>query len=198
MADARDRTEPHSELVRVALRVQRAAEELGRPHCLIGGVAVQRWGEPRATRDVDAMIFTDLHNEADVIDHLLSRFDPRRTDAAAFALMSRVLLMLDPRHDTGVDVALGAFDYDRNAAARSTLCEYEPGFALRTCSAEDLIIYKAFAGRVIDWHDIKGILIRQQGKLDFALIDRELPPLLELAEHFERLDEWEALKRRYP
>ncbi len=193
-----EQREPRSELVRVALRLQEALEEIGRPYCLIGGVAVQRWGEPRATRDVDAMVFTDLRDELGVIHDLISRFELRRPDAATFAMMSRVLLMLDPRHQTGIDVALGAFEYDRKAADRATACDYEPGFALRTCSAEDLIVYKAFANRDIDWHDIKGILIRQQGKLDLRLVGEELPPLVALKEEPEILARWEALKRRYP
>lgn len=42
-------------------RLVEAAEELlvflsasGRSACLIGGMVVSRWGEPRATKDVDA------------------------------------------------------------------------------------------------------------------------------------------------
>ena len=61
--------------------------------------------------------------------------------------------------------------------------EYERGkSALITCSAEDLIVYKAFADRGLDWHDVETILVRQGNALDFPYIYRELGPLAELKE----------------
>ena len=49
-----------------------------------------------------------------------------------------------------------------------------------TCSAEDLIVLKAFAGRDRDWADIEGILMRRAGQLDEPLVFQELTPLLQL------------------
>ena len=48
------------------------------------------------------------------------------------------------------------------------------------CSAEDLVVFKAFAGRERDWLDIEGIVLRQVEALDADTIWRELTPLLEL------------------
>jgi hypothetical protein len=59
--------------------------------------------------------------------------------------------------------------------------------SLRTCSAEDLIVLEAFAGREKDWLDIEGIVARIRG-LDQALIWDELIPLLELKEAPEAAD----------
>lgn len=61
---------------------------------------------------------------------------------------------------------------------RSSEGSYPPGTLLRTCSAEDLIILKAFAGRGQDWVDIENIIIRQVGKLDWDHIHRYLEPLV--------------------
>ena len=53
-----------------------ALESFCRTHqwrlCVIGGLAVQRWGEPRQTRDVDVTILTGLGGEERVIDPLLA------------------------------------------------------------------------------------------------------------------------------
>ncbi|MEX0777594.1 MAG: hypothetical protein WD042_17960 [Phycisphaeraceae bacterium] len=68
---------------------------------------------------------------------------------------------------------------------------------MRTCSAEDLIVFKAFADRDRDWLDVKGVLIRQQGKLNFEQIERELAPLVELKEEPAILDKWHKLRERY-
>jgi hypothetical protein len=66
---------------------------------------------------------------------------------------------------------------------------------LRTCSAEDLIVLKAFASRPRDWIDVEGIIVRQAGKLDWAYVDRELRPLAELKEAPEILSELEKRRR---
>lgn len=53
---------------------------------------------------------------------------------------------------------------------------------LPTCGAEDLVVFKALAGRARDGLDIEGIVSRHEATLDTAPIRRELPPLLGLAE----------------
>lgn len=61
--------------------------------CVIGGVAVQRWGEPRQTRDVDLTLLTGLGDEASFVDPILARFAGRFSEARQFALDRRVLLV---------------------------------------------------------------------------------------------------------
>lgn len=51
---------------------------------------------------------------------------------------------------------------------------------LLTCSAEDLVVFKSFAGRERNWADIESIAMRQAGHLDWTLIYNELAPLAEL------------------
>ena len=63
---------------------------------------------------------------------------------------------------------------------RASEFRVQDGVTLRTCSAEDLVVFKAFAGREKDWLDIEGIALRQHGRLDERLIWSELTPLLEL------------------
>ena len=65
---------------------------------------------------------------------------------------------------------------------------------LHTCSAEDLIVMKAFAAHTRDWLDVEGILIRQSGHLDWSYIHSQLQPLVEIKESPEILDE--LAKRR--
>lgn len=66
--------------------------------------------------------------------------------------------------------------------ARSTPFDVAPGVVLVTCSAEDLIVLKAFANRMQDWLDIEGVIVRQGSILDRSLVLDELGPLLELKE----------------
>ena len=53
---------------------------------------------------------------------------------------------------------------------------------ITTCSAEDLVVHKAFANREQDWADIGRVLMRQIKRLNIDLIFKELRPLLELKE----------------
>ena len=70
------------------------------------------------------------------------------------------------------------------------------GHTLITCSAEDLVIHKAFAGRDRDWADVESVLIRQHGKLNLELIRTELPPLLELKGDLEGGDKLQRMIER--
>lgn len=64
---------------------------------------------------------------------------------------------------------------------------------LNTCSAEDLVIHKSFAGRDLDWSDVERILTRQHGKLDLSLIRSELKPLLALKGEDQAMDKLERI-----
>jgi len=65
---------------------QKVVEPPKRLACFIGGIAVQRWGEPRFTADADLTLLTGVGGEEKFIDPLLSHFRPRRSDArTAFA-----------------------------------------------------------------------------------------------------------------
>ncbi|MFM8807875.1 MAG: nucleotidyl transferase AbiEii/AbiGii toxin family protein [Chthoniobacterales bacterium] len=160
--------------------------------CLIGGLAVQRWGEPRFTRDADLTLLTGFGGEADFIKSLMAAFTPRRADAAHFASQSRVLLL---RAENGVDldVALGALPFEERVIERASDYEFRNGCRLPTCSAEDLVVHKVFAGRERDWADVRGVLDRQHGKINLALVRRELKPLLEAKEDPEAMAKFEKL-----
>jgi hypothetical protein len=167
-------------------RVFVAAEELqgqllseGFLYCFIGGLAVQRWGEPRMTRDADATLLTNFTEDERAISFLLGKFIPRRPDAEDFARRNRVLLI---RASNGVDldVALGAVDFEQRSVSRASDWKHRKGHSLKTCSAEDLVVHKAFASRERDWLDIDGICARQGAKLDVPLVLAELEPLAAL------------------
>lgn len=147
--------------------------------CFIGGLAVQRWGEPRLTLDVDCTLLTGFGDEARYVDELLDAFAGRVDDPREFALANRVLLLYGASR-VPLDIALGAMPFEANCVERASAFDIGDGQSLTICSAEDLVVFKAFAGRERDWLDIEGIALRQRQALDADLIWRELTPLLEL------------------
>ncbi len=164
-----------------ALEVQDFCRARGFRFCFIGGLALQRWGEPRLTQDVDLTVISGFGREHEYADQFLSAFAARIPDARQFALRHRVLLLFG-QGGIPLDVALGAMPFEERAVSRASPFFVAEGVSLITCSAEDLIVFKAFAGRDQDWIDIEGIALRRCNQLDEGLIWQELTPLLELKE----------------
>ena len=160
--------------------------------CFIGGIAVQRWGTPRFTQDVDLTLITGFGPQETFIDTLLRQYPGRLRNARQFALERRVLLVRTP-DGVDIDVALGAFPFEEASVARATPWKVNDAISLATCSAEDLVIHKVFAARDRDWADVDSILARQHGRLNLAQIRKELAPLLELKEDSESLEKFERM-----
>lgn len=169
------------------------------PYVIIGGIAVQRWGQPRLTRDVDLTIVVPAGREELVLGDILNAFPGRVEDALQFALVHRVLPVGLPG-GSEADITLGLPGYEEGVMARAVDYDLGDGRAVRLCSAEDLIIHKAVAGRPQDLVDIEGIVARQRDRLDLAYLRRwlgEFSALVddqEIAQRFERA--WEEYLKR--
>jgi hypothetical protein len=178
-----------------AREVQEFLQESGDRFCFIGGIALQRWGQPRFTRDVDLTLLCPLGSESVVIDRLLERFPPRRWDAKEFALLNRVVVA-QTKSGIPIDFSLGATGFEESCVGRATEFDFGGGLGLRTCSADDLVVLKAFAGRGQDWVDVEYVIVRQRKKLDWDRIERDLRALLELSGAVENLEALRKLKAK--
>ena len=179
------------EVIRAATELQSVCEAEDWRFCFIGGLALQRWGEPRETVDVDLTILSGFGGEAHFVEILLSQYEARIENAAEFAMTRRVLL-LRAKSGVGLDIALGGLAFEESAVTRASVFRYPGNALIRTCSAEDLIVMKAFAARPKDWIDVEGIIIRQTGKLDWDYIRHHLKPLAELKDAMEIMDALEG------
>ena len=182
-------------LIRLAAELQALLDAAAWKNCLIGGMVLQRWGEPRLTKDVDVTVLTGFGGEEKVVDLLLARFAGRRPDTREFALHNRVLL-IQSADGIGMDVALGALPFEEHVMERASVFDFLPDCRLRTCSAEDLIVMKAFASRERDWLDVETVLIRQGERLDWKQIMTELKPLSELKDAPEIPGRLEKLRQK--
>lgn len=175
-------------LLDAAAALQREFEQRGWRFCCIGGIANFRWGTPRLTNDVDVTLLTGFGNEETFVRALLDVYTSRVPDPIVFAQDNRVVL-LRTAEGFGVDVALGAMPFEERTIERSSVATLQPGVALRTCSADDLVVHKAFAGRPQDWVDVEGVLVKQRGLLEWPQIWEELGPLVTLKGEPESLGE---------
>jgi hypothetical protein len=141
-------------LFAAAGEVQEKLTRAGFRFCFIGGVALQRWGEPRYTRDIDLTLLCPFGEELPVATRIAGLVSPRMAEA-----------------------------------------DFGGGLSLVTCSAEDLVVMKAFAGRGQDWVDVEAIITRRGPELDWTSIDRELEPLLALKDPGDARSRLAALRK---
>ncbi len=170
-----------NEVFRAAREMQQFCRARSWQFCFIGGLAVQRWADPRQTEDADLTLLTGFRGEEEFVDALLGRFAARAPGERERALLRRVVL-LQSAEGVDLDVALGGLPFEERAIGRATDWNISPGTILTTCSAEDLIVHKAFAARDLDWSDVTSIVMRQGQKLKVEQIWEELRPLVELKE----------------
>ena len=180
-----------------ALEVQEFLLKRNWRFCIIGGLAVLRWGEPRATQDVDICLLTGFGNEEDYIRRILGKFNGRVQDADRFALENRVLLVA-ASNGIPIDISLAGIPFEEQLTDRASSFEFAPGVSLITCSAEDLVILKAFAGRAHDWSAVEGILVAQGDNMDWNYINEHLSILCEVKGDRETIVRLEQLRKSCP
>ncbi len=182
-------------LFHIAMELDTLLHNLKWQYCFIGGIALQRWGQPRLTNDIDITILTGFGNEAKYVDKLLNHYKGRIPEAREFAINNRVLLLIS-KEGIPIDIALGGIAFEEKIISRTSRYEFLPDLSLLTCSAEDLIILKSFADRPRDWADVETIIIRQQGNLDWEYIFQQLQPLSQIKESSEIIEHLKQLKEK--
>ena len=168
-------------LFQAAADIQQTLQNKKWPFCFIGGLAVLRWGEMRMTQDIDLCLLCGFGNEKSYIEELTKEYKSRIDDASAFAVTNRVLLLY-AKNGVAVDISLSGLPFEEEIIERATVFQFEPECSLLTCSAEDLVILKAFAERSKDWNDIEGIVMKHGQNLDTGYIVERLAPLCDLKE----------------
>ncbi len=160
------------------------------PHTTIGGVAVSLIANPRATQDIDVLIWLEEAGwETLLTDGNTYGFEARINDVLEFAKKSRVLLLRHSDSAVSVDISCGALPFEREIIERSNTLDIG-GHQLRVPTPEDLIITKAVAHRPKDLADIESILsITPSPDLErIRYWVRQFADVLETPELFESLE----------
>ncbi len=86
--------------------------------------------------------------------------------------------MIETRMDCEVDFLLAASSYYLHALDRALHCEFQGiGRPLRVLSCEDLMLFKAASGRLIDLADIKTLHDIHFENLDFGYLSAKAQEL---------------------
>lgn len=133
------------------------------PYTAIGGIAVSLLAHPRATQDIDAVIWLDEGRwEAFIRTGEEHGFKARISDALEFAARSRVFLFRHHKSGVSVDISCGALPFEREMIERAMTLKISET-RIKVPTPEDLIITKAVAQRPKDMIDIESLLSTVKG-----------------------------------
>jgi hypothetical protein len=147
---------------------------------------------------VDISAAAPEDDPATFIEQVQAVFPSRVTDLPAFARRTRVL-PIKASNGVAVDLSLAAPGYESVMLQRAVELPLARRCKVWFCTAEDLVIHKAVAGRGIDLQDIQGVIARQGNRLNARYIRRwlrEFSAVLESPEILERFEApWRRLRR---
>jgi len=155
-------------------RVFQLVASWGMSPVVAGGLAVSYWGHPRSTRDIDLAILVAS------IDDFESRlrqsgFVPAKPQHVAQLGSAQVAQWRMALQEASIDIdiyfLISSSPYHRLAIHRASECDL-PGTqsTMRVLTCEDLLLFKAKSGRMIDLADIEVLLELQRDQLDFEYL----------------------------
>ncbi|HJW91903.1 MAG TPA: nucleotidyltransferase [Anaerolineales bacterium] len=166
-------------------------EANGFRYAVIGGIALSQWGVIRATRDIDIKVFVPNADYESVRNSLSSAFPiPVHPRAPTNPLIIQTTI-----NKVAIDFLLALPGYEELIIERASRRDLD-GWSAWVCSAEDLIIQKAVAGRGKDWSDVEALLIEQRGKLDNQYIKDWLLQFAQVLDNPGIFDQYRRLAER--
>ena len=136
------------------------------PYMVVGGLAVNYFGDFRLTKDIDVVIAIDL-SKIEKILNLLGRgkYKFHKEEINALAKLSNHFTITDPSDTYRIDFWIPKTYYEKKAFARRKKKRTKTGL-VSFITPEDLVLFKLIANRTQDILDVESILQRQKGKLD--------------------------------
>ncbi len=167
----------------------RVLTERGVEVCLMGGLAMSRWGHARFTRDIDLLAIPGRESMDELASHIAmegfaSRHSPVVLRVGKHAFIQLLYTPKGRFDEFPVDILIADSDYLRAAVMRAVPLQLDD-LNGRVVSCEDLILLKLQADRLIDRADVCSLLQLNRSTLDMSY----------LTAHVEALGlrtEWEA------
>lgn len=150
------------EFDKLLIRIAKVFDESKIPYMIYGGQAAIFHGEFRTTKDIDLTLGVDI-SELEKIKKCLTDINLKILvkDPEDFVRHSWVLPLKDNETGIRVDISFSFSPYERQAIDQAINYKIEDT-NVRYCKAEDLIIHKIFAGRELDFIDVRKVLIKNK------------------------------------
>src|SRR3989338_10361461 len=136
------------------------------PYMLVGGLAVNYYGVPRATGDIDISLLISSNNVKDFLSAMKKgKFVLHLKEIMTLVKISNHFLLFDPSNTYRIDCWIPKTNFELQALKRRKRVKLA-GKNIYLPAAEDLILFKLIAGRDKDNEDLKWIIRRQKSILD--------------------------------
>lgn len=158
---------------RLLARIASALAKHKIPYMVIGGQAVLRYGEPRATKDIDITLGIGIEGLSVLKRAIKSlRLTYLVENPDDFARETMVVPVVERSSGIRVDFILSFSPYERQALERAKPAKLGR-VVIRFASLEDVVIHKIIAGRHRDMEDVVSILLKNSD-FDAAYIKKWL------------------------
>jgi len=148
-------------------------------YAIIGGTAAILYGRLRATEDIDVTLMVNLEDIAKIHEIVVEAYMPRLKESKEFFQRNFVLPVIDKQSNVRIDFSAGLSEFDKNVIkrrVRKKIGEIE----VFICSLEDLILYKLFSSRPIDFIDVEELIKHPIQKLDLKYLTETASKFVEL------------------
>ena len=187
---------PSSALGATIKALERALRKVGRPHMIVGGVAVVARGVARMTRDVDATVWASGLSLEELMAALREQEIVGRVRGfLKLARENQVLFLEHTPTKTSLEILLGWLPFELEAMQRAEMLQLGSARA-PVVLAEDLIVYKAAAWQARDRDDAERLLALHGRHIDLKRVRSLVAQFAEALEQPERVPEFEAVVRR--
>lgn len=150
------------ELETLIVKIAKILDKNNIPYMIIGGQAVQIYGEPRLTKDIDITIGLNVDSYKLLIDVIEKiALIPLIKDIENFIKETYVLPTYDKKTDFRIDFIFSFSEYEKIALSRVNKIKIK-NYEIKFASLEDLIIHKIISGRERDIEDIKKIILKNK------------------------------------
>jgi hypothetical protein len=146
---------------------------------IAGGLAVSFWGYPRSTRDVHIAVLLPESTSMQRLDQSLQLGGLQAKNSGNLRSLGAIQIsqwtyeVQETFIELDVDLLLGDSAFFSQALSRSQPCTIASlDCPMQVLSCEDLILFKALAGRLIDLADIRELLAANRETLDFEYLQK--------------------------
>jgi hypothetical protein len=154
-------------------RLVRLFEAKGVAYMLIGGYALPFYGRIRATLDVDLAVAVKGEKE---LKRLRGWLESAGFEVTLYSPSNPVQVVVDRKEKVELELWLkpDGVVFDEETLRRRKRVKLSAGLEVWVISAEDFIVNKlARPDRgAVDEQDVKSVLVRQEGKLDVAYLEK--------------------------
>ncbi len=183
-------------LLESLVRLQSRLDNQGIPSALIGGLTLSIWGRARATKDLDLKILLRRDQAKQLLIALGDEYKPIQR-APLESLRRNGVVFVRDHTGTRIDLLVAESGFDQQVMGRARMVQVSPGIQVRVATAEDMIVYKLIATRLLDQADAETVIRAQGNALDDRYIIKTLREFEKALDDSTLVATYQKMRKRF-